>query len=233
MKSKTWLYGLCVLTLMIIMGCSFFQVTKPSGEPSSIAVEAVVPTEIPHPTSTATVQSTIPGWVKFEGRNIELWLPDSYTGGDLTQDLDLIVEKLRSLGSEYESMANLIEQNPDVFVIWAFDSVVGSSGSLTSVAITTEKVLSAISIDTYLDTALTQFPSSFVVTDRKIVKLNQHEAGRLEIEFTISGIKGKELLYAIKDGNKFWIITYGTSADEYDDRLGDFEQSARTFKVNN
>ena len=52
------------------------------------------------------------------------------------------------------------------------------------------------------------------------------------IEFSITGTNGKELMYAIKNGNTFWVITYGTGADEFDQRLPEFEKSALTFKVN-
>lgn len=176
--------------------------------------------------------TSIPGWEKFEANGVELWLPESYDGGNLKEDLQTVVEKIKSLGPEYENMANVIEQNPDMFAIWAFDSNIGASGSLTSTAITFEKVMSVVTIDTYLDAASSQLPASFVVTDRQIVKLNGYDAGRLMIEFSITGTNGKELMYAIKNGNTFWVITYGTGADEFDQRLPEFEKSALTFKVN-
>ena len=175
--------------------------------------------------------TSIPGWEKFEGGGVELWLPESYEGGNLDEDLEVVVEGLRTLGPDFTQMADLIEQNPSMFVIWAFDSEVGNSGALTSVAVTTEKVLSAITIDTYLDAALDLFPPQFQVVERENVTLGDYPAGRLVIEFTISGSAGKEVMYAVKDGNTMWILTFGTGASEFNQRLPDFEQSVQSFEI--
>jgi hypothetical protein len=173
----------------------------------------------------------IPGWEKFEGGGVELWLPESFDGGNLEEDLDVVVENLRRLGPDYEQLAQIIEQNPSMYVIWVFDSEVGSPGFLTSVAITTEKVMSAITLDTYLDAAASQFPAEFQIQERDIVTLGEYQAGRLVIDFTIQGVDGSELLYVVKDGTTIWAITYGTGAQEFDERLPVFEQSALTFAI--
>lgn len=205
--------------LINTLACALSPSILPASKPVAVPTIEIMPT-------------SIPGWEKFEANGVELWLPESYDGGNLKEDLQTVVEKIKSLGPEYENMANVIEQNPDMFAIWAFDSNIGASGSLTSTAITFEKVMSVVTIDTYLDAASSQLPASFVVTDRQIVKLNGYDAGRLVIEFSITGTNGKELMYAIKNGNTFWVITYGTGADEFDQRLPEFEKSALTFKVN-
>lgn len=180
----------------------------------------------PQPTATP-----IPGWEKLEGGGVELWLPESYEGGNLSEDLEVIVENLRRLGPDFEQMAQIIEQNPSMYVIWAFDSNVGSSSSLTNAMVTTERVLSAITLDTYLDAALNQFPDAFQVQERDIVTLGDHQAGRLLIEFVVQGVPGKELMYTVKDGTTMWVITYATGADDFDARLPVFEQSALTFTI--
>lgn len=177
------------------------------------------------PTSTP-----IPGWNKFEGNGIEIWLPGSFLGGDLSQDLDVILANLRNLGPDFAGIVQLIEANPEMFLIFATDSEVGPSGVLTNVNVTTEQVLSSLELDTYLDLATGQFPPQFQVTDRKIVSLGEYQAGRLEIEFQVGGIAGKELLYVIKDGTSIWNITYATGAAEFAGRLRDFELSALTFR---
>jgi serine/threonine-protein kinase len=211
--------GFTTTILMITLACALSPSILPTSKPE------ILPT-------IETLPTSIPGWEKFEANGVELWLPESYDGGNVKEDLQTVVEKIKSLGPEYQNMATVIEQNPDMFAIWAFDSKIGASGSLTSAAITFEKVMSVITIDTYLDAASSQLPASFVVTDRQIVKLNGYDAGRLMIEFSISGTDGKELMYAVKNGNTFWVVTYGTGADEFDQRLPEFEKSALTFKVN-
>ena len=176
MNKRNRILLICLLSLSTALGCGQVATLQPTVTPQ--------PAATPQPTATP-----IPGWAKFEGGGVEIWLPESYKGGDLEQDVAVIVAELENLGPDFEQMAKMIEQDPSMYVIWAFDSQVGDSGLLTNVAVTTEKVLSAITIDTYLDAALKQFPAQFQVVERDIVSLADHQAGRLVIEFTISGVQ--------------------------------------------
>jgi len=180
--------------------------------------------------TTQPSSTPIPGWEKFEGPGAELWLPESFEGGDLSEDLDVIVENLRNLGPDFEPMAQMIEQNPSMYVIWVFDSEVGPSGFLTNVSVATERVPSAMTLDTYLDAALGILPDHFQVLERGIVMLGDHEAGRVVVEFALYGIVAKEVLYVIKDGTTIWAITYAAGDEDFPERLPVFEQSALTFK---
>jgi len=181
---------------------------------------------ISQPTATP-----IPGWKKFEGGGAELWLPASYEGGDISEDLDVLVERLRALGPDFEQMAQMIEQNPSAFVILAFDSEVGDSGVLTNVSVAIEGVLSVVTLDSYLDAVIKQLPSQYRVVERVIVSLDHYQAGRIALEFTVMGVRGKQVTYVIKSGNTVWAVIYGTGADEFDQRLPTFERSIRTFAI--
>ncbi len=197
----------------------------------------VIPTQTPTLTPippTATIQpaiASIPGWKKFEGSGIELWLPESFEGGDLSQDLDVIVEKLKNLGPDYEGMAKSIEQNPSAFAMWAFDNRVGTSGFLTNVNITNEKVVSAITLEMYAEAVSKQLPASMTIVEQKDVVLDRYHAIRMVIEMAVGIVTAKEALYVIKNDNVVWAITYATSKNEYDQKISMFEQSANTFRV--
>jgi hypothetical protein len=181
--------------------------------------------------NTAPTPTAIPGWEKFEGKGVSLWLPDSFEGGNLEEDVATIVEKLKTLGSQYDQVATIIEQNKTMFALWVFDSVVGDEGVLTNVNITTEKVTSAISIDTYLDAATGQFPAEFSVVQRDLITVNGMDAGRLQVDYNSGGVVVKEVMYSIKKGNTIYNITYATGEDEFDQRFPIFEQSAQTFNI--
>jgi hypothetical protein len=187
-----------------------------TSEPTATSIPA---TEMPQSTEISK-----PGWEKFEGDGIDLWLPESFEGGNLDEDIDLVVEMMRNLGPEYEQTAQLVEQNPSIFIIWAFDSVVGGSGYLTSVAVTKEKVFSALTLDSYLDAAQKQFPSQFKVVEREILSHGENQAGRLIIEFEVNGVFGKEVVNVIETENTMWIITCATGLDEYEERSPIFEE---------
>ncbi len=168
---------------------------------------------------------------KFETAKIELWLPDTFVGGDISKDLDLILSRMRAGGPDSARVAQFIEQNPSMFAMYAIDSKVGDIGSITNVNVTMEQTLSAITLDIYLDAVTKQLPSGFQVLDRKVVTLERYQAGRVVVETASQGRRVKQLVYVFKDGGTFWIATYTTSADEFDQRLPSFEQSIRTFRI--
>lgn len=190
------------------------------------------PTEAPtNPPAKAPEVEVAAGYKLFSAPGIQVQYPETYEGGDLSTNLPSISAKLRALSPEYEPMAAAIEQNPGMFRLWAFDSVVGSEGFLTNANVTTETIPAAMSIATYLDAAKGQLPSSFVVTESEVVELNGYETGRLVMEVSMEGRLAKELLYAIKDGPTVYVLAYATGASEFAERLESFEFSARTFTI--
>ena len=192
--------------------------------PIPTATETAIPTAVPTQASI-----TITDWEKFEVPGLEIWLPESYEGGDPAIDLDLIISTLRSLGPDFESVASMIEQNPSMFALWAFDSMVGESGFLTNVNITHEQVFTGMSLDTYIDASVKQLVSYFNVTEQTKVQLDNYEAGRIIVEAEIAGVQVKEVMYIVKNGNIMWLITYATSMSEFEARFPSFEQSANSF----
>jgi hypothetical protein len=246
MNRKTLVVLICMLLVAIMLAGCGDETPEPvatsaptaTSEPAATATPQPTatsePTVTPTPEPTATTEPTaavLDGWEKFEGAGIELWLPESYEGGNLAEDLDVIVGNLRSLGPEFEQMAQLIEQNPTAYVLWAFDSDVGSSGFLTNVNVTTEQILSAVTVETYMDAVSNQLPEQFQVLEQDMVTLGDYEAGRMVLELAMEGVTAKEVLYIVKDGNTVYGITFATGADEFEERLPEFEQSASSFTV--
>jgi ABC-type sugar transport system substrate-binding protein len=213
MKNKKGLIAALLALAVAVLACSF---------------------QMPQPASTITPEPTavsMAGWQKFTGRGTEIWLPENYTGGDLSKNLDTIVSGLRNLGPDFESIANMIEQNPDIFVIWVFDSKVDANTLPTSVNIARQKVQSAVTVDAYLEALDQQLPDAFIVTDKKKVQLGSHDAGRALVEMELNGKNGIELVYVVRDLDMLWTVTYATDRSEFEQRLPVFEQSAATFQV--
>jgi hypothetical protein len=172
-----------------------------------------------------------PEWKKFEGGSATIWLPPSYEGGDTGKNVGLIVQKLRSLGPEFEQVAQGLEKNPSSYVLWMFDSKSSSAEALTNVVVSTERVPSATTIDTYLDAALKQLAGQLRVVSRDVVPLNHTQAGRVVLETGASRGQTRELIYAIKGGTIMWIVTFATDAGEFEQRLPIFERGIRTFAI--
>ncbi len=185
------------------------------------------PAPTPGPTPTP-----IPGWKKLEGLSMELWLPASFEGGDVSQDLDTIVANLKALGPQYADLAKTIQQNPSVYALWALDTGASRRGFITNVSVTKERVPSAITVDSYITISTNSLPDGFNIIDRKTVALDRYEAGQLTIDFQLPSGQARELMYVVKDGATMWVMTYATSSDEFSRRKPVFEQSANTFRVN-
>jgi hypothetical protein len=187
---------------------------------------SLVPTATSQPTMTP-----IPGWKKFEATGMEIWLPDSYVGGDLNQDMDLLVEELRSLGPEYEPFAQQLEQNPSLYTLWAYDSDVGGTAFLSNVGIVNERVISVIDIDTYIDQFLKQMPSQIRVEERQVTTINNDDARRLIVMLPLSDFSVQEAIYVVKHNNTIWVIAFACAQKDFNSRFSVFEQSAHTFST--
>lgn len=207
--SKILVFLLALLTTSL--ACAFFGGSR--GDPTT-----------PEPTP-------IPGWQLFEGDEVELWLPDSFEGGNLEEDLPVVVDALRNLGPDFIEIAATIENNPEAFAIWAFDSQMGSPGFLTNVNVTREQVLSVVSLDDYLDAVSRQLGPGFEILSQEKVQLNGTEAGLLEIALQLPEVNARELVYIMKEGNTIYALTYATHEEEWEERRPVFEQSAQTFRV--
>lgn len=206
-----------LMATLLISGCT----RTPPRTPAPAAISTPIP---PTPAPLA-------GWKQFEGRGVGLWLPENFEGGDLANDLEVIANRLKSLGPPYEQMANTIKQNPALFVLLIFDSKIGRGGGFTNVVVTKEQVLSVVTLDTFMDETARQFPATFTVADRKKVHLDAYEAGQFVINSEINNNKIKSLVYIIKNKNVFWSISYNAIMTEFEELLPTFERSANTFRI--
>jgi hypothetical protein len=205
--------AICLLAIsFLILSCSLEGVT-------GSADKAKTPTP-----------TTIPGWEKFTGGGIELWMPESFEGGDLANDLDVMIERLRSLGPEFEKLAETLEQNPSAIVLLVYDTKISPTGFLTNVNVVKETVVSTVTLDLYLESSSKQMASyGFKVNEQKIIQLDNYESDRLVVQ--ADKLKAKEAIYVIKVKNTMWVITYATGIAEFSARLPTFDQSANTIHI--
>jgi len=175
--------------------------------------------------------TVVEGWKMFKGGGAELWLPASYEGGDLSKDLDVVVERVRALGPDYEAIARTMERNRSAFAIWAFDSQIGESGGLTNVTVVSERVPSAVTVETYLGLVRKKLTKDFRVVDQGMVSLALYQAGRVVLEADLGRAHIKQIMYVVKNGSTVWVVNFATGADEFDARSPAFESSVRNLRV--
>ncbi len=158
-------------------------------------------------------------------------LPDTFEGGDLRENLDEILALLESELPELAASAAMLEQNPELFVFWAFDTE-SQAGYLTNVNVIRQELPGAFPIDLILESTLTQLPASFEVIESEVVEINDREVGRLITEGEIMNFGFRALQFLLVDeDNVMWVLSYGTSIDEFEDRLPIFEESFETFTI--
>lgn len=199
--------------------------------PSPTALPADTPTPNPSPTATPNSDLTIPtNMTRYAGKDVEIYLPSSYVGGDPSKDLPFFLERLETLGTEYTKAADFIRDNPSAIPFWAFDTQVNRLGSLTSAVILKERVFSGVTLELYMDISLKQLPSDIKILSRETMQIGKYPAGRVMAEQEVLGAQVEQLMYILKDGNTFWLVIYSTEFGEFEERLPTFEKSVRTFR---
>lgn len=173
------------------------------------------------------------GWEEFHAGRVHLWLPERFEGGDMGAKFQAILDTLKGLGPEYAQSAQILEEDPELFVLWAFDPVKGPSGYITNVNITKEDVPGGITIQDYLEASLNGMPPHIRMVDQGVVSVGAYEAGKLVLGSDIQGLKGLSVVYSIREGNRFWNVTYSTDAAEFVERTPTWEQSIQTFRLDN
>lgn len=176
-----------------------------------------------------------PAWIQFAGGGATLMLPDTYQTLDLSTGLDQRIAKLKQFGGRYERTAHLTERSRRSFALWAFDSRAGySSCAATAGVIRTRSVSSALTLDLFVQEMIRQLPALAAgdqvrVVGQETVTLDRQPAARLLLEFP--NACRKEVLYALKRGDRFWMVIYAADVKEFESRLPSFERSIQTFET--
>lgn len=162
--------------------------------------------------------------------DFEISIPDSFEGGDLGENLELVLDDLAALGPDFAGIVAAIRQNPDLFRLYAFDSELTNPAFLTNINVTAETPPFSLTIEEYRDASINLLPEAFIIIENDITTLNDFDAMRLVLEWEVApGVLVKQLQYTIKVNDSFFAVTYSTSADEFEERLPTFEESAATF----
>ena len=176
-------------------------------------------------------------WQTFKAPGVELALPENYRGGSPnTTGLQTLIKGIRSLGTDYEQIASMVEQNPSTFLLIAVDPKPDRTGGVTNVVVSAVKVPETVTVDAYIDAAVQSLPAPLRTIERKIVQVGQNSAGRVVTEASLPSSNTqadalRQLIYVIKDGTTLWTVAYSTRAGDYPQRLAMFEQSIQSFKV--
>lgn len=213
----------------------------PTLEPA--ATETPAPTDTPAPSETSTLEPTgsttfssaeaataIPGFAKVTGKGMEIYLPDTFVGGNLDNDLDVIIATLKKMGGDVSSYADQIEKNRDSFALWAFDTQRSDPNYLTNVNVISQSVPSTLDLQTIVDQVKSVLPQGAKITAEKTVTLNGYEMERMTVDMQVATAHANEVVYLVKDNGKMWMVTFSTSPSEFAKREVVFDRCMTTFK---
>ena len=195
---------------------------------SSVVVPTVDPsTSTPVAVDANSTDAPNDAWKDFSAGGVRLSLPARYEGGDLTNDLDVIVERLRRQGSQFKQLADTIQQNPGAFLILATDT---SGDYPSAVVVTKERTLSTDTLQSIEAKLERSLPSVFSVIEHEIVTIGRYNAMRVEVRESL-GIELIESVYLIKRNNVLFGVAFTSPEQNLVEIQLIIDQSLRTLQL--
>lgn len=183
--------------------------------------------------TTAAVQNTT---TEFIGSDFELSLPERWEGGN-KEELDSVVEKLKDIGQD--QLADKVEASKFDLLFFGYDSEAAALGGNVNDFTITGEPAAFLSLDEYMELTYTSVEEvyekagyKFKIVEKNVVHLGSYEeVGRVIFEQTIEGIKIKVAQYIIKHDSDFWVLTFTTGLEDFDQNIQAFDKAVETFKI--
>src|SRR5262245_15540481 len=173
----------------------------------------IIPTITPTETQTPIpYEQLIPyGWTQHQTQLIELWTPPDFKNAA-------------------PGIVSGVAGN-SVFLNLALVSSTNKSGYPTSVSVSYEP-FTANTLDEFLDVKLSNIPPEINMVEKRKVSINSAEAVRLMFESkTETSLNVNDLLFIFQDGGTVWYVKYSAEISDFYERLPEFEESIKTFRI--
>ena len=187
-------------------------------------------THTPSPTATDLLE----GWTKFFVREVEIWMPVSYAGGDPHSEAKAIIASLKEKGANYnwDFLEEEMTTASDNYVLWGIDSYQGNPSIVTNVAIIYDFPNPGEPLADYATRFIGAMSGDYLLIEQQKVRHSLYEVERVILETKNSDeTPMRFVLYAVRDQNIVWNILCVTAVDEMDGRLSAFNRMVDTFRV--
>jgi hypothetical protein len=171
------------------------------------------------------------GWSAIVGTDVQLWLPESYHGGDPATHFDELLTLLDSLPPEYDLLAESLRQNPNAWVFLALDA--SEEGSVVEIT-RKENAPPDLTAAAYLEGAVPVFENEVPgtsVLDQGLTTLGGESVGWLVLEITTPGSLSRQLSYAFVRPPLIWTVSFAVAAEDFEAQRPMFEKSVLSFRV--
>jgi len=184
------------------------------------------PTATPLPPTATPVPTVV-----ITGKGVTITLPDSYIGGS-QEDVDMLIERLNEMGGSYAEAAKTLKDNPEMYLIYAYDTKMGSTGALTNVNVATMQLPSGITLESQMQSVIDAYENAgFTDIEKQACVHDENECIELRAAQTVNGIKIQVLQYFVKKGVDAYLVTFGTEISEFPERYPEFSQAFNTFQI--
>jgi hypothetical protein len=175
------------------------------------------------------------GWELFDSDEFELYLPEQWEGGT-EEGLRDVIAVLKEKGQT--ALASQVEASISYLSFWGYDSETIESEALTNVNIASESA-SFTTLDRYMELGYDQMSEqyeemgyTFSILEQDVVSLGSYkEVGKTIVSEEVMNFKVRMVQYVIKSDSVFWIITFTTSPEEFDQYIQIFDKAVETFIV--
>ncbi|MDB9313341.1 DcrB-related protein [Spirulina sp. CS-785/01] len=217
--------GLLLLSfcLISVWGCN--AETKPQNQATASSTTA----------TENEVQSTLevepnPNFASLEGKGITLDLPKGFEGGDPRDDIEDIAQNLEGAGEKYQNLSEALRASQKSVQLIAFDTENSQSGFVTNVNVTQQPLPEDVEFDQLMDGVVSHLQElGYEIEEQNAIAIHDQTTGQLVVNIQAGETQISQLVYAIPNQDEFWLVTYSTPSNEFEQRREDFEQSIVTF----
>jgi len=213
--------GLAVAACLVFMltgwfvfrgGSGFSRTPANTPAPQATSTPFVIPTITPTLTSTPVpYEQLIPtGWTQHRTELVELWLPSEF----------------KSAGSGISGISG-----NSILLEMALTGAVSDSSAYEMFVTVSFEPLTSDSLDTFVDSRLSNIPADINMAERRKILINSTEAYRLMFEGHSQNVSTNDLLFIFQDGSVIWYVRYSAEIKEFYEMLSTFEQSVKTFRI--
>lgn len=180
----------------------------PQATSTSFVIPTITPTLTPTP---IPYEQLIPaGWTQHRTELVELWLPSEF----------------KIAGSGISGISG-----NSVLLEMALTGTTSDSSAYETFVTVSFEPLTSDSLDTFVDSRLSNIPADINMAERRKIQLNSTEAYRLMFEGHSNNVSTNDLLFVFQDGSVIWYVRYSAEIKEFYEMLSAFEQSIKTFRI--
>jgi hypothetical protein len=184
------------------------------------------------PASTATLPINLdevpPDWKQYTATLIAISVPPQFESVYPAGERQKRIDSYRSQG--YEFLAARLENGTFDYRFWFNYPPPAGAVYDTHIVVKTD-VLPADSLDEYIDEAYGLGLQGFQVSDRQPFEIADLQAQRILLDADLNGLPIRVAEYVITDEANLWIISCGTTLEQFDTWSPIFDRVAKSFHL--